>query len=76
MPDLSHSQYQRTAADLLAHYFRTAFEAAGLEWGGDNAAEMEEIAYQLAAAAREQAKAEVESHLDGAPHLYADGSSA
>lgn len=30
------------ASGLLAHYFRTAFEAAGLKWESDNAAEIRE----------------------------------
>lgn len=74
MPDLSHSQTE--AANLLTHYFRTAFEAAGLEWDGDNTVEMEEIIHQLAAVAREQADAEVENHLSSASHRYVDGSEA
>lgn len=28
------------AKHLLVHYFRTAFEAAGLTWNGDNTAEV------------------------------------
>lgn len=76
MPDLSHSPYQTEAASLLTHYFRTVFEAAGLEWNSDNTGEVEQIVHQLAAAAREQAEAEVRAHNENEPHLYADGSSA
>lgn len=49
---------QQRAADLLAHYFRTAFEAAGIRWDGDHASEIEEaveaIADMVRAEVREQ----------------------
>jgi hypothetical protein len=34
---------QQRAAGLLAHYFMTAFQAAGLDWDSDHASEVEEM---------------------------------
>lgn len=60
------------AASLLTHYFRTAFEGAGLDWGHDNYSEVEEIVDAIADMVAEA----VEVHREGDPHLYADGSTA
>lgn len=60
------------AAGLLAHYFRTAFQRAGIGWDGDNEAEME----QLVDALHRMVVDEIQEHADNAPHLYPDGSSA
>ena len=43
-------------AALLEHYFRTAFEKAGLRWTGDNATEMQEIAALVVAIAEQAAR--------------------
>lgn len=60
------------ATDLLAHYFRVAFQAAGQSWDSDNYAEIEqavdligdmvaeEVAAQLANRGDESAETEVE----------------
>ena len=37
------SSARRQAASLLSQYFMTAFKAAGLDWDGDNASEVDEI---------------------------------
>lgn len=34
---------QQRLVGLLDHYFRTAFEAAGLDWDGDHSTEVEEM---------------------------------
>jgi len=45
-------------ADLLGHYFKTAFEAAGLPWDGDHYAEIGDIAALVVGIAREEARDE------------------
>jgi hypothetical protein len=61
---------RQLAEDYLAHYFKTVFEAAGLLWISDNAAEMGVIVDAL----HEMVRDEIRAHAENAPHLYADGS--
>lgn len=45
------------AADLLVHYFRAAFEGAGLNWDYDNRSEVEQIVDAIAAMSAEAVEA-------------------
>jgi hypothetical protein len=60
------------AIDLLTHYFRTVFEAAGLSWDADHASEVEELVDAL----RNMVREEISDHVEQAPHSYPDGSAA
>jgi len=50
------------AVELLAHYFRTAFAAAGESWTSDNHVEIEQLVDAIA------------EMIESAPHIHADGS--
>jgi hypothetical protein len=52
---------RQKAGDLLVHYISHAWEAAGLEFTGDNMLEVRSIADALADAAREGIRAELDA---------------
>jgi hypothetical protein len=56
------------AASLLQHYFRTAFQAAGLPWNEDNDAEVRSIVSNLT----DVVYGAVREHAEDAPHPYPD----
>ncbi len=66
----------RRVESLLTHYFRTAFEAAGLRWDSDHASEIGQLADAIEMAARDAAREVLAEHTESTPHLYPDGSSA
>jgi hypothetical protein len=58
------------AEELLVHYMRTAWQAAGLRWDDDN--EVRSIVDAL----HGMVVAEIQKHAEDAPHMYPDGSRA
>ena len=58
------------AIELLTHYLRLPFEAAGLGWDGDNYGEVEQIVDALLGKVDDL----IRQHTENAPHLHPDGS--
>ena len=53
----SHTQYdggQNEATSLLVHYFRTLFNAQGLQWNDDNTAEISQLVECIISVAQAQ----------------------
>ena len=50
------SDYHRKACEMLSHYLRTAWEAAGLQWDADNDAEVADLVKAILIAADAQAR--------------------
>lgn len=61
---------KRRAANLLGHYLRTAWVAAGRQWNEDNDAEVDIIVDRFA----DMVRAGVDEHRQADPHIHADGS--
>lgn len=50
---------QDRAADLLIHYFRIAYQEAGIGWDSDNASEVVEIVDLIGAMVREEVRTQL-----------------
>jgi hypothetical protein len=61
---------QQRASDMLAFYFKTAFEAAGLDWDGDHYSEIEEAVGDLADMVREQVRTEMRDLIRTEVQMY------
>jgi hypothetical protein len=69
---MSTSTSRERATELLTHYLKLPWEAAGLTWTYEHTNEVQEIVDLLAGLVRD----EIQKHAENAPHLYPDGSAS
>lgn len=61
---------QQRTTEMLAFYFKTAFEAAGIQWDSDHYSEIEEAVERIADMIREQVRVEMRDLIRTEVQMY------